>query len=94
MPQAAQPLMPQQVQVVQAPPIALGPEPCSMTCPSCGASIVTTLRAEPTTKTHLMALCLCCICIFLTCIPYCVDSCQNADHLCPNCNAYLGTYKR
>lgn len=27
-------------------------------------------------------------------VPYCMDSCQNMDHYCPNCNAYLGTYER
>lgn len=56
MPQAAQPLTPQLVPVPQA---ALGPNPCSVNCPSCGASVITTVVSQPTTKTHLIALLLC-----------------------------------
>ncbi|KAJ8724908.1 hypothetical protein PYW07_015866 [Mythimna separata] len=94
MPQAAQPLMPQQPQLVPVSQVPLGPEPVSVNCPACGASVITTVQSRSTTKTHLMAMFLCCCCPILVCLPYCMDSCQNADHLCPNCNAYLGTYKR
>lgn len=30
----------------------------------------------------------CCVCV-----PYCIDSCQKADHYCPNCSSYLGSNK-
>ncbi|KAJ8938785.1 hypothetical protein NQ318_010313 [Aromia moschata] len=33
---------------------------------------------------------------FLGCclIPCCIDSCMDVSHTCPNCGAYLGTFKR
>ncbi|CAH4036462.1 unnamed protein product [Pieris brassicae] len=74
--------------------VPVGPEPSRIVCPSCQATIVTKIDRIATTKTHLIA---CCLFLFLcwpcTCVPYCMDSCKNADHYCPNCNAYLGTYK-
>lgn len=36
----------------------------------------------------IISSCWCC-----SCIPYCADSFQNADHYCPNCNTYIGTYQ-
>ncbi|XP_004927940.4 lipopolysaccharide-induced tumor necrosis factor-alpha factor homolog isoform X5 [Bombyx mori] len=83
---------PQQfVTVVQARP--MGPEPSSLTCPSCTAVIVTRVQHDASSKTHLFALILCLIgCWPCACIPYCMESCQNATHYCPNCNAYIGTY--
>ncbi|XP_055917054.1 lipopolysaccharide-induced tumor necrosis factor-alpha factor homolog isoform X2 [Eupeodes corollae] len=63
-------------------------------CPSCHADVLTNVRYEPNTQTHLIALCLFCfICWPCVCLPYCMDSCQNANHYCPNCNAFIGTYQ-
>ncbi|CAB3256673.1 unnamed protein product [Arctia plantaginis] len=71
----------------------MGPEPTPFVCKSCHAQIVTRIETKPTTKTHLFALLLCVIgCWPCVCIPYCVDSCNNTNHYCPNCNAYLGSY--
>ncbi|XP_026313812.1 lipopolysaccharide-induced tumor necrosis factor-alpha factor homolog [Hyposmocoma kahamanoa] len=71
----------------------VGPKPSHMTCRSCRAEIVTRVEYKSTTKTHLMALLLCVLgCWCCVCIPYCTDSCQNADHYCPNCNSYIGAY--
>ncbi|CAB3258131.1 unnamed protein product [Arctia plantaginis] len=57
--------------------------------------IVTKVERKATTKTHVIALLLCLfLCWPCVCVPYCVNSCQNADHYCPNCNSYLGTYQR
>lgn len=38
----------------------VGPKPSAMTCRSCGAEIVTRVEYKPSTKTHLIALLLCC----------------------------------
>lgn len=27
-------------------------------------------------------------------IPFCLDECMNIKHTCPECNAYLGLYRR
>ncbi|CAH2063512.1 unnamed protein product, partial [Iphiclides podalirius] len=71
----------------------VGPEPSSLVCPSCHATIVSRVERKATTRTHLIALGLCVfLCWCCVCLPYCMNSCQNADHYCPNCNAYLGTY--
>ncbi|XP_026313804.1 lipopolysaccharide-induced tumor necrosis factor-alpha factor homolog [Hyposmocoma kahamanoa] len=77
--------------IVVSPPV--GPKPSHMTCQSCGAEIVTRVEYKPSTKTHLIALALCSLgCWCCVCIPYCKDSCQNADHYCPNCDSYIGVY--
>ncbi|CAG9563523.1 unnamed protein product [Danaus chrysippus] len=75
--------------------IQVGPEPMPLICPACHASVKSKVEHSSTTGTHIMAALLClCLCWPCVCVPYCVDSCQNADHYCPSCNAYLGTYKR
>ncbi|CRL01124.1 CLUMA_CG014483, isoform A [Clunio marinus] len=71
----------------------LGPNSQPMVCPSCQASISTSVKYEPATKTHLFAGLFCLLGLWCGCclIPYCVDSCQNANHTCPNCGSFLGT---
>ncbi|KAJ8726875.1 hypothetical protein PYW08_015272 [Mythimna loreyi] len=70
----------------------MGPKPTPITCKSCRAQIVTRVELKTSTKTHLFALLLCCVFWPCVCLPYCIDSCQNADHYCPNCDAYIGSY--
>ncbi|XP_013185842.2 lipopolysaccharide-induced tumor necrosis factor-alpha factor homolog [Amyelois transitella] len=71
-----------------------GPDPMITTCPSCHHQIVTRTERNPTTKTHAIAcLLFWFICWPCVCLPYCMDSCNNIDHYCPNCNAYIGGYK-
>ncbi|XP_037046421.1 lipopolysaccharide-induced tumor necrosis factor-alpha factor homolog [Bradysia coprophila] len=71
----------------------VGPESTMVTCPSCRASVRTQVRHESTTKTHLIALLLCvCFCWPCICVPYCVDSCKNANHYCPSCGSFIGSY--
>ncbi|CAO1323496.1 unnamed protein product [Diamesa serratosioi] len=88
----------QQAQVIQTSIImqstVVGPDPTIATCPSCRATITTTVRHEAGNKTHLFALGLCLIGCWPCCLyPYCIDSCQNANHTCPNCNSFVGTYR-
>ncbi|XP_044733001.1 lipopolysaccharide-induced tumor necrosis factor-alpha factor homolog [Chrysoperla carnea] len=75
-------------------PSNVGPDPATITCPSCRANIRTRIEYESTTKTHLFALLLFLIgCWPCCCIPYCMDSCNNANHYCPNCGSFIGSYK-
>ncbi|RZB40666.1 zf-LITAF-like domain containing protein [Asbolus verrucosus] len=72
-----------------------GPVPQPVTCPFCNAKGHSVVKAQASTKTHIIAALLfffgaCCCCCF---IPYCVDSCKNKNHFCPQCHAYLGTYQ-
>ncbi|TMW45009.1 hypothetical protein DOY81_009911 [Sarcophaga bullata] len=72
-------------------PQPVGPKSMQMTCPHCRCRIETNVRYKATAKTHIACLLLswtfCCCCL-----PYCMDSCQNANHFCPMCGAYIGTY--
>ncbi|XP_058455204.1 lipopolysaccharide-induced tumor necrosis factor-alpha factor homolog [Malaya genurostris] len=73
----------------------VGPDPTTLTCPSCRATIVTRLEYETTTRTHVCAALLCLfICWPCVCIPYCSTSCRDANHYCPNCGSFIGTYRK
>ncbi|XP_052751617.1 lipopolysaccharide-induced tumor necrosis factor-alpha factor homolog isoform X2 [Galleria mellonella] len=89
-PYIAQPVAPP-VAVVMTGPV--GSEPIIMACPSCRHQIATRVERAASSKTHIIA---CLLCLFVcwpcVCVPYCVDSCNNANHYCPNCNAYIGSY--
>ncbi|KAM8711265.1 hypothetical protein ACLKA7_000411 [Drosophila subpalustris] len=72
----------------------IGSGPTRIRCPSCHAEVVTTVKSTPSGRTHCWALILCLfICWPCVCLPYCMDSCQNADHYCPSCSAYIGTFE-
>lgn len=90
----SQPPPPQPQATVTVMQTALGPDSSSTVCPSCHAQIRTRVVYEASTRTHIIAGILCLVgCWICCCIPYCVDSCQNGNHYCPNCNSYLGTFK-
>uniref|UniRef100_A0A1B6FPR6 LITAF domain-containing protein n=2 Tax=Cuerna arida TaxID=1464854 RepID=A0A1B6FPR6_9HEMI len=70
-----------------------GPFPARTICTSCHADITTRVEHKPNTHTHLMALLL--LFLFWPCAlcPYCTDACQDTNHYCPNCGAFLGTHR-
>ncbi|XP_058805857.1 lipopolysaccharide-induced tumor necrosis factor-alpha factor homolog [Phymastichus coffea] len=73
----------------------VGPDPTTMTCPHCHATITTIVENHPSMKTHLFCILICalgCIC----CGPcvYCVDSCLAKKHTCPNCHQFIGMYDK
>ncbi|KAM3968310.1 lipopolysaccharide-induced tumor necrosis factor-alpha factor homolog [Aphomia sociella] len=90
-PYTAQPMPVPVATVVMSTPV--GPDTVITKCPSCQHHISTRVERAPSSKTHIIA---CILCLFVcwpcVCVPYCVDSCNNASHYCPNCNAYIGTY--
>ncbi|KAF5279102.1 hypothetical protein FQA39_LY05780 [Lamprigera yunnana] len=94
--QYAGPMPPNQHQVVMiasSPPVIYGPNSIPMTCPHCHNQITTRVESESSSKTHLFAVLLCIVgCIPCCLIPYCTDSCQNRNHYCPSCGAFLGFY--
>ncbi|XP_073997774.1 lipopolysaccharide-induced tumor necrosis factor-alpha factor homolog [Rhodnius prolixus] len=69
-----------------------GRYPQRMVCPFCQKVISTRLERSITTKTHIIALCMCITIPCVPCLPYCIDSCKAVDHYCPECGNYLGTY--
>ncbi|XP_065081141.1 lipopolysaccharide-induced tumor necrosis factor-alpha factor homolog [Ochlerotatus camptorhynchus] len=73
---------------------AVGPESTTLICPSCRAQVRTRVEHNSTTKTHIIALLLFIFCCWpCICVPYCCNSCKNADHYCPNCNAFIGSHQ-
>ncbi|XP_068627990.1 lipopolysaccharide-induced tumor necrosis factor-alpha factor homolog [Battus philenor] len=71
----------------------MGPKSTTYVCKSCNHQIVTRVERSASMRTHLIALFLCFVgCWPFACLPYCVDSCNNADHYCSNCGAYVGSY--
>lgn len=86
-------LVNRQVNYVQI-PATVGPESAKVVCPSCGKKVDTIVKYQASKMTHLYAI-LMGICLFFVCgcfIPYCVNSCQDASHRCPNCDAYLASF--
>ena len=79
------------------PPVvaSLGSQPQGMQCPQCHQQILTKLSYHSGDATWLycffMYLAGCQLCC---CLPFCVDSCQDADHHCPHCDALIGKYKQ
>ncbi|KAK9539782.1 hypothetical protein VZT92_002282 [Zoarces viviparus] len=90
-PQVVQPVMTQVVMMQQFPTDVPG----QMMCPHCQSSVVT--KTE-----HVNGFCTWMICgilgVFMCwpccLIPFCVDSCKDVEHSCPNCNNVLHIYKR
>ncbi|TMS36520.1 hypothetical protein L596_003666 [Steinernema carpocapsae] len=76
--------------------LRLGPRPMSMTCPNCTQPVVTRTTANAGLLTFLLSLGLVLIGCFMGCclIPFCIEDCQDIHHFCPNCNAFIGVYKR
>ncbi|XP_014207392.1 lipopolysaccharide-induced tumor necrosis factor-alpha factor homolog [Copidosoma floridanum] len=74
--------------------ITMGPNPIKMSCPSCHKNIKTTTTSDHQPVAHIccIVLCLfgCCLC---SCLPYCLSAFMNVHHFCPNCKAYIGTWK-
>merc|ERR1711935_1100765 len=82
---------PQQTVIVQN--VHFGPRPMTMICTQCQSQIVTKTESEPSVTAWILGLVLCCICWPLSCVPCCIDSLQDVNHKCPNCNKTIGTYK-
>ncbi|XP_033610620.1 lipopolysaccharide-induced tumor necrosis factor-alpha factor homolog isoform X2 [Cryptotermes secundus] len=72
----------------------VGPKPSNMRCPACHSNIRTTTESQSQSCAHIACIIMfllgCCLC---SCIPYCMDSCKNVRHTCPNCKTFLGMYK-
>uniref|UniRef100_A0A1I7Y716 LITAF domain-containing protein n=1 Tax=Steinernema glaseri TaxID=37863 RepID=A0A1I7Y716_9BILA len=76
--------------------LRLGPRPMSMACPNCNQPVVTRTTPNAGLLTFLLSLGLVLIGCFMGCclIPFCIEDCQDIHHFCPNCNAFIGVYKR
>ncbi|SPP72853.1 lipopolysaccharide-induced tumor necrosis factor-alpha factor homolog [Drosophila guanche] len=80
--------------VVQTETLNLGPNPCRVLCPACGAQKTTRMTHTANSRTHLGAGLLCLVgwCCFACFVPYCMNSCRTGNHYCRKCNTFLGAY--
>ena len=96
-------MMQQPMMVVQAPgpkpaPFSSGAwptEPVQISCPNCGKDCVTKCEGSINMMAWILCIVLCCVGCNLGCclIPFCLDSCKNFKHTCPQCNNVVG-YKQ
>ncbi|EDW02643.1 lipopolysaccharide-induced tumor necrosis factor-alpha factor homolog [Drosophila grimshawi] len=89
--QQQQPLEPT---FVQTAPTNLGPNPCRVLCPVCGAQKTTRMTYTPNARTHMAAALICLVgwCVCACFVPYCMRSCRTGNHYCRKCNSFLGVY--
>ncbi|KOB77214.1 Lipopolysaccharide-induced tumor necrosis factor-alpha factor-like protein [Operophtera brumata] len=76
-------------------PPAVGSEPTTINCFNCGKTVTTRVNFTTGWHTHLVAGSVCMVTMIcsLCCmglIPYCFDTFKDAEHYCPNCNAFVG----
>ncbi|XP_074552944.1 lipopolysaccharide-induced tumor necrosis factor-alpha factor homolog [Halichoeres trimaculatus] len=80
-------------QVVLTP--SLRDQPGQALCPQCQQTVITEI--QPITGLFTWVVCAglalfgCCLCC---CIPFCVDSCQDIEHHCPNCKKVIYVFRR
>ncbi len=70
----------------------LGSSPTRLRCPNCSAEILTQTRHKSGCMTWAICGSICAIGLFVPCawlgcqfIPFCINSCKDVSHLCPNC---------
>eukprot|EP01012_Entosiphon_sulcatum_P026776 TRINITY_DN32274_c0_g1_i1.p1 TRINITY_DN32274_c0_g1~~TRINITY_DN32274_c0_g1_i1.p1 ORF type:complete len:151 (+),score=5.53 TRINITY_DN32274_c0_g1_i1:133-585(+) len=74
--------------------VSWGEHPQIVTCPHCRATVTTTVRKESGLFTWLIAGSLCVIGCWPCClVPFCMDAAKDTVHVCPQCNAEIGTRK-
>jgi len=73
-----------------------GSAPMSVTCPHCQQQVVSKVRYSAGLLAWIIFAVFLLFGCWLGCclIPFCLESCQDCEHYCSNCNAFLGHYKR
>lgn len=95
----------QQPTVVYTQPIVIsgthfGECPVRTKCPQCQADVLTSTHYETGGFAWMIfgmlaiAGCFVIVTWFFCCIPFCLDSCKDVVHTCPNCHAVIGRKNR
>ncbi|XP_076095368.1 LITAF domain-containing protein-like [Mytilus galloprovincialis] len=76
--------------------LIFGETPVRMTCTSCRADILTNTHYENGTFAWVACIFLVFVGLSLFCclIPFCLNSCKDVVHTCPNCRVTVGRYDR
>ncbi|XP_050432165.1 LITAF domain-containing protein-like [Adelges cooleyi] len=76
--------------------VPVGPHSTRMVCISCRREITTHTAKKPSIMAYVSSVVCCAFgCFWGPClIPFCMDSCMNVEHKCPECKTFLGQYRR
>uniref|UniRef100_A0A4W5MRK9 Si:ch211-202h22.8 n=1 Tax=Hucho hucho TaxID=62062 RepID=A0A4W5MRK9_9TELE len=66
-----------------------------MTCPHCQVQVLTeTTHIAGCLAWLIFGALFCFLCMLCSFIPFCVDSCKDVEHSCPNCRRVIHIHKR
>nr|ALG36747.1 lipopolysaccharide-induced tumor necrosis factor-alpha factor 3 [Brachionus koreanus] len=88
---------PQQPNIVYAcVPMRLGDNSTQLMCPNCRANVLTVVKRESGLLTWLLGASICFLGFGCGCclIPFCINSCKDSEHYCPNCKFMIGKNKK
>ncbi|KAL3081367.1 hypothetical protein niasHT_039844 [Heterodera trifolii] len=75
--------------------IPLGPHEMQLECSNCRQSVRTRVVRRPGLLTWIICGALALVGCWPCCVlPFCAQSCQDVEHFCANCNAFVGKYSR
>lgn len=86
---------PQQTTYVVAvqPNQAWGLFPQACVCQFCGREVMSAVRSQPGIAAWVSCGILCIVGLWPCCLyPFCIDSCNDKYHVCPECNRIMGKY--
>ncbi|KAK7161168.1 hypothetical protein R3I94_003988 [Phoxinus phoxinus] len=79
----------------QAAVVSLTDVPGRVICPHCMTEVLTEIEYLSGLLTWLICgVLVLFVCWFCCCIPFCMDSCKDVKHTCPNCKNVIRVYKR
>uniref|UniRef100_A0A7E4V6J4 LITAF domain-containing protein n=1 Tax=Panagrellus redivivus TaxID=6233 RepID=A0A7E4V6J4_PANRE len=95
LPQRPIPPAPPVPPVTEYPPGVFASKPCLTVCQYCQHEVPTMVKHVNGTLTWLLFCLMLVFGCWLCCLfPFCLESCKDVEHYCPNCKKPLGVYKK